>query len=282
MSEVDHDLRKLARLRDRFEEKANLLSTTHGVVIGGKNGADCWRSTQLFFMSPENGIYRVGNRCIIPRVTLIPKRWGGFLPIEMVGYKREARLARLSKNYLNEESVAAARRYFMGRRPDRVSTTGVSFVTGRKRTQPCLQGMTINYFPGFTNIDVLLRASEVTITLCADFHFINLVIRRSLAEWMKEFPVNVRIHLTMGYIHGQFFPILEQVLPGLKLDLKYQLHMSALKSLKLANDDEYISKWRTEKRQHGIYRRRLDDYEQDDEGRIISGPSFFDFEEIDL
>lgn len=224
----------------------------------------------------------MGNRCIIPRITLLPRSYRNLLPMEAVGYKKEARLARLSRNYLNEESVSAARRYFQGRRPDRVSTTGVSFITGRKRTQPCLQGMTINYFPGFTNIDVLLRASEVTITLCADFHFIGKVIRLSLAPWMKEFPINVRIHLTMGYIHGQFFPILEQVLPGIVLDPKYQLHSSCIKSLKLANDEKYISKWRTERRQHKIYRGRIEEYEQNDEGRIVSGPSFFDFQEIDL
>lgn len=222
--------------------------------------------------------YRLGNRHIVPKITLQIKNWGNLIPLEVFGYNPGLRMARLARNYLNVESLERCRNYMSRRRPDKHSTHGIVFGTGRKKTPPCMVGGTFYYAPGRLHVDFFLRASEVTKTLGADFHFFDNVIQQAVPEWMLSGKVNVRIHLSMAYCLAQWFPLIDIIMPGYPLSpWDYKFHMMCWKSLQKARDLDYVSKWKPEKRLHGTYRKRIVKFKTDDEGRVISGPSFFPF-----
>jgi hypothetical protein len=130
---------------------------------------------------------------------------------------------------------------------------------------------------------VFIRASEVTKTFGADMALIDEVIREALPGWMASCITSVRFNLTMCYVLAQWFPLIDVIMPGVILNPEYRLHDMCLKSLRLARSVKtYESKWKPEKRLHRHYRRVIGEFETDKQGRVVSGPSYFPFEKIDL
>jgi hypothetical protein len=276
-AEVDPSGRLLARLQERYGEKADLLVYEHGHYILSNDTANAWRDLNSFMLTASLlSEYRLGNRHIVPNITLDIENWGNLIPLETFGYNPGLRMSRLGRNYLNVESLERCRSYMSRRRPDKHSTHGIIFGTGRKKTPPCMVGGTFYYAPGRLFVDFFLRASEVTKTLGADFHFFDNVIQQAVPEFMSGSKLRVRIHLSMAYQLAQWFPLIDIIMPGYPLDpWVHKYHMMCWKSLQKARNLEYVSKWKPEKRLHGTYRKRIVKFRTDDEGRVLSGPSFF-------
>jgi len=222
--------------------------------------------------------YRVGNRHIVPRITLLIKDWKGLIPLEVFGYNPKLRMARLERNYLNESSLVTCNSFMVRRNPLKHISHGISFGTGRKKTPPCMVGGTFYWAPGRLLVDFYLRSSEVTKTLGADFHFLDSVIKRAVPEWMWKNLGSVRIHLNMAYCLAQWFPLFDMISPGYPLSpYEHKFHHMCMRSIRHARDVEgYESKWKPERRMHKFYRRRMHEFRADDQGRIIHGPSYFD------
>lgn len=184
---------------------------------------------------------------------------------------------RLERNYLNVDSLERCRRYMDARSPHKHSTHGIHFGTGKKKTPPCLVGAVFFWAPGRLLVDVHIRASEVTKTLGADFHFLDSVIKRAVPEWMWKNLTSVQIHLTMAYVLAQWFPLFDMIAPGYPLNpYDHPFHNMCMRSIRHARNVEgYESKWKPEKRMHKFYRRKMNEFKANDEGRILSGPSFF-------
>jgi hypothetical protein len=224
---------------------------------------------------------RLGNRHMVPNVTLEIKDWNGefsrIVPLNELGYNPRLRMGRLERNYLNVESLQKCRAYMDGRRPDRHSTHGLAFGTGRKKTPPCMVGAMFYFSPTQLYVNVFIRASEVTKTLGADFHFLNSVFQRAVPDWMYAKLGLVRIHLGLAYNLAQWFPLFDMIAPGFKLEPeKYRFHDMCMQSIRKARDVHgYESKWKPERRMHLRYRERIPQFLADKQGRIVQGPSFF-------
>lgn len=275
----------LARVSDRYREQASLLTFEDGKYLEAEDCADAWRQVNSFLLSASQlQPYRLGNRHIVPRVRILIKKWGNLIPMEHFGYKRHIRMARLERNYLNVESLEACRSYLNGRSPGKHNTHGIVFGTGRKKTPPCIVSGTFYWNPGRLFTSFNLRASEVTKTLGADLHFFHRVIYGdeelgvdgAVPPWMAENLSSVIINLDMAYNLAQWFPLFDLICPGYPLNhYEHKFHAMCMRSIRLAHDDSYISKWKPERRLLAHVRRELPKYKTDNEGRVIRGPSFF-------
>ena len=76
-AEANHADGVLARIQTRYGEKANLLVYENGHLIEAEDTADAWRTLNSFMLtgSVMEG-YRLGNRHIVPKITLQIKNWG--------------------------------------------------------------------------------------------------------------------------------------------------------------------------------------------------------------
>jgi hypothetical protein len=274
----DNADRVIARFQQRYGEKKDLLVYERGKYIEAKDCADAWRQLNSFmFQGRLLDEYRLGNRHIVPNITLVIEKWGNLIPLSAFGYNPGLRMSRLIRNYQNMESLNGCRDYMESRRPSKHSTHGIVFGTGKKKTPPCMVGGTLYYAPGRLYVNFFLRASEVTKTLGADFHFLQHIIQQSAPGWMNEVLAPVKIHLSMAYALAQWFPLLDMIMPGYPLNTyDNKFHRMCMSSLRKARDvNGYESKWKPEKRLHRFYRKEMPKFKTDIEGRIISGPSFF-------
>ena len=278
LSESDHADRVLTRIQERYDTQRDLLIYDEGKHIEASNCGDAWYRLNQFMLSANLlSVYRYGNRHIVPRITVSIRKWGKIIPLEAFGYNPKLRMARLERNYLNELSLKTCRTYMDNRSPSKHSTHGIVFGTGRKKTPPCIVAATFYWAPGRLLVDFNLRASEVTKTLGADFHFLNSVIQRAVPEWMWKNLGSVRIHLSMAYMLAQWFPLFDMIAPGYPLNpTDHKFHDMAMKSVRHARNIEgYESKWKPERRMHKFYRRKMNEFRASESGRIISGPSYF-------
>lgn len=238
-----------------------------------------WRDlNQFMFNAALLDGYRLGNRHVVPRLTLEIQRWKRLIPLEAFGYRPTWRLNRLKRNYLNEESLVKCRAYMDKRSPNKPSTHGIVFGTGRKSTPPCMVAGSFFWNPGRLQCNFYLRASEVTKTLGADFHFLNYIIRNAVPPWMlAPGPPSVHLHLAMAYSLSQFFPVFDMICPGYPLNEEHKFHRDCLKAIRKAQDEDTESKWKPERRMQKRYRVlfREGKFKTDRQGRIIHGPSFF-------
>lgn len=222
--------------------------------------------------------YRLGNRHVVPRITLQIHRWRRLIPLEAFGYRPEWRMNRLKRNYLNVESLEKCRAYMDKRSPRKPSTHGIVFGTGRKSTPPCMVAGTFFWNPGRLQCNFYIRASEVTKTLGADFHFFDYIISNAVPSWMlgNVYP-SVHIHLEMAYSLSQFFPVFDMISPGYPLNTDHKFHRDCLRAIERAQDEDTESKWKPERRMQKRYRIlfKQGKFKTNYEGRIISGPSFF-------
>lgn len=219
--------------------------------------------------------YRQGNRNVVPRIRIIIKNWKNLIPLEDFGYKAHLRLPRLKRNYLNEESLAKCRKYMDARRPDKPATHGIIFGTGRKVTPPCMVGGSFFWNPGRLLPNFYLRASEVTKTLGADFHFLDYILHNAVPEFMHQNVGSVIINLDMAYAMAQWFPLFDMICPRYPLNLEHRWNQMCMTALRKAQDEDYESKWKPERRLHKRYRIALPRFKTNSEGRIVSGPSYF-------
>jgi hypothetical protein len=285
----DDDDRIIARIQERYGTLKDLLILDTGRHIEAKDCADAWRRVNSFMLQANLlKFYRAGNRHMVPRITISIENWGNLIPLDQLGYKPLRRKARLERNYLDHSSLDACRTYLSSRNPTKHSTHGISFGTGRKRTPPCMVGGTFYWAPGRLLPDFYLRASEVTKTLGADFHFLNRVIYGdkelsvygAVPKWMRQFLGPVRIHLNLAFQLTQWFPLFDMISPGYPLNpFEHRYHRMCMNAVQKAYDPEYKSRWKPERRIHAYLRRRISEFRTDAEGRIISGPSFFSFPE---
>ena len=279
------DEKTLARLVEKYKVEKDFLMLDNGYQIDSEDCAYAWnRVNQFLYQATPTRLYRIGNRNIVPRIDLLIRKWSNLIPMEEFGYKADLRLRRLQRNYLNLESLLECRHHMDRRNPRHHSTHGISFGTGKKKTPACMVGGTFHWAPGRLLVDFYFRASEVTKTLGADFHFLDKVIfgdeatgiQGAVPQWMSENLASVRIHLDMAFVLAQWFPLFDMIAPGFPLNTEHRFHQMCLDSINLARDvDGYQSKWRAERRIHIHYRKRLSEFKANSEGRIRKGPSFF-------
>lgn len=276
--------RVLTRVRERYETQKDLLIYDSGHTIEAKDCADAWtRINQFGLQAHQLKLYRDSNRHVIPRISVTIQNWGNLIPMEQFGYRRTLRLNRLERNYCNLESLGTCRRFFETKSPNKTSTHGLIFGTGKKKTPPCLVGATFVYLPGRLLPSFYLRASELIKTLGADLHFFDRILRgdasRGLSgavpEWMANSMGPVTIHLDMGYSLAQFFPLFEIIQPGYPLNPEHRFHNLCLKALHKAFFTEEESKWRPERRMQRNVRKVISKYKTNSEGRVVYGPGFF-------
>lgn len=286
MSKSNNASGELTRVREGYEVKKDLLIYDHGKYIFAKDCADAWRKINSFMLQAgQLKLYRISNRHCVPRVTVLIEKWENLIPLSEFGYNRPIlRLDRLERNYLDEESLTKCRNYMETRKYDNPATHGISFGTGRKKTPACMVGGTFTWVPGRLLTDFYLRASEVTKTLGADFHFLDRVIKGdkerekegAVPEWMSKYTESVRLHLNMAFMLSQFFPLFDMISPGYPImPYEYRFHRMCWDAIQLTKDENYVSKWRAEARMHRDWRKRVKKYKTDRQGRILSGPSFF-------
>jgi len=278
MREVGNADRIIARLRERYEAKKDLLIYEDGHYIEAKNCADAWRSLNSFMFNAKllEG-YRLGNRIMVPRISIRIKKWKNLIPIETFGYK-SFRINRLRRNYLNEESLHKCRQYMDARKLDKPSTHGIIFGSGRKSTPPCMVAGTFYYRPGILQANFYLRASEVTKTLGADLHFLNYILETAVPSTMRNCLDSVVLHLDMAYALAQWFSLVDMIMPGYPLNTyEHRFHRMCMDSIGKAQDLSYESKWKPERRLHKRYRAMFKEgkFRTNEEGRIVDGPSFF-------
>jgi len=277
----DHANRELSRVRERSKQTRYLLKTRRDFELEGDDIGQAWRMINDIFYGSAPRLegwdhYRMGNRFCVPRMSLVIRKWKNKPPMELVGYRSQLRMNRLKRNYWNEESISKCRAYMDQRPPKKHSSHGIYFGTGKKKTPPCLVGGYFNYFPGFLNVDFFIRSSEITKTLLADLHFFSEVMMEAVPPWMRKTRHSVRIQIGMAFNMAQWFPLWDMIAPGLPMNPeKYRFHKMCMRSLKLAQNMDYLSKWRPERRILNTVRKEYDKYETDDQGRIVAGPSYF-------
>jgi hypothetical protein len=277
MPETDDAVRQLARFQEGYAAKRDLLVYEEGHLIEAKNCADAWRCLNSFmFDARALKHYRLGNRHMVPRVTVQIKEWKKLIPLTTFGYKH-FRINRLKRNYLNEESLAQCRAYMDKRKLDGPSTHGIIFGTGRKATPPCLVSGHFFYRPGILLASFTTRASEVTKTLGADLHFLEYVLDNAVPPAMRQCLGSVTLHLGMAYSLAQWFPLLDMIMPGFPINQEHRFHQMCMDSVRKMHDPNVESKWKPERRMQRRYRAMFKEgkYRKNLEGRIVDGPSYF-------
>lgn len=266
----------LTRFQERSGAQRDLLIYEEGKFIEAPDCAHAWSNiNQFMFNATLLEGYRLGNRHVVPRVRVAIANWGNLIPLEDFGYRPNLRMNRLKRNYLNEESLNKIRAYMDARSPAKPATHGIIFGTGRKATPPCMVAGTFFWNPGRLLVNFYIRASEVTKTLGADFHFLDYIIRNAVPSYMHENLGPVVINLEMAYAMAQWFPLFDMIRPGYPLNTEHRFHQMCFTAIRKAQDYDYHSKWKPEKRLHTRYRIAFPKFRTNSEGRIVSGPSYF-------